>query len=411
MNIQIETDSTFLVEQDIEVVERKGIGHPDTVADGIAETISVEYSKYCLEKYGVVLHHNVDKVCVLGGLARIDWGSTEIMEPIRVFLNGRISESFGGDQIPVNDICVSGARKFLAKALPNLDLDKDVKFIHEHTTYSKNPKWFNPESIADLPEYTRLCANDTSAVASSSPLTLTEKLVLQIEGFFYDSQQKPIYKECGQDIKVMAIRRKHFIDIRVCFPVILKYCTNIHDYWEITDQVYSQLSQFIRNKLPSEYSFNLELNKTRDLSIKEPKYLYALVGGSALDYGEEGLVGRGNNRIGIIPMFRVFSMEAAYGKNPVYHVGKVLSVVADEVSQLVNNRIGQTVEVLLVAKNGDDLLDPSQVVIRTSGKPNPAEIKDIIKEVFTRNDWTEKIINEEILIPKTGNLMCQDKIK
>ena len=81
------------------------------------------------------------------------------------------------------------------------------------------------------------------------------------------------------------------------------------------------------------------------------------------------------------------------------------------VIQLVNNRIGQTVEVLLVAKNGDDLLDPSQVVIRTSGKPNPAEIKDIIKEVFTRNDWTEKIINEEILIPKTGNLMCQDKIK
>ncbi|MCC3529964.1 MAG: hypothetical protein JGK21_18225 [Microcoleus sp. PH2017_22_RUC_O_B] len=222
MNIQIDTGCIFLVDQDIEVVERKGIGHPDTIADGIAETISVEYSKYCLDKYGVVLHHNVDKVCVLGGLARVEWSSTEIIQPIRVFLNGRISSGFAGEKIPVNDICIYAARKFLSKALPNLDLDRYVKFIHEHTTYSKNPNWFNPESLLDLPEYKRLFANDTSAVASSSPLTLTEKLVLQIEGFFYDAEQKPIYKECGQDIKVMAVRHKHFIDIRVCLPVILK---------------------------------------------------------------------------------------------------------------------------------------------------------------------------------------------
>lgn len=411
MNIQIETSATFLGDKDIEVVERKGIGHPDTIADGIAETISVEYSKYCLENYGLILHHNVDKVCVLGGLARIDWGSTEIIEPIRVFLNGRISESFAGDRIPVNDICVHAARKFLAKALPNLDLDKDVKFIHEHTTYSKNPIWFKPESIADLPEYKRLFANDTSAVASSSPLTLTEKLVLQIEGFFYDSQQKPIYQECGQDIKVMAIRRKQFIDIRVCFPAILKYCLNVNDYWEITEKVYSNLSEAISNHLPAEYSFNLELNQQRDLSMKEPRYLYAVVGGSALDYGEEGLVGRGNNRTGIIPMFRVFSMEAAYGKNPVYHVGKVLGVVADEMSQLLNQRIGQTVELLLVAKNGDDLLDPSQVVVRTSGKPNQVELKEMIEEILTRNDWTQKIVNQEVLIPKTGNIICQSQVR
>ena len=406
MNIQIDTNCTFLVEQDIEVVERKGIGHPDTIADGIAETISVEYSKYCLDKYGVVLHHNVDKVCILGGLARIEWGSTEIIQPIRVFLNGRISESFGGEKIPVNDICNYAARKFLSTALPNLDLDKDVKFIHEHTTYSRNPIWFNPESISDLPEYRKLLANDTSAVASSSPLTLTEKLALKIEGFFYDAKQKPIYKECGQDIKVMAIRRKHFIDIRLCCPVILKHCRNVRDYWEMTERIYNQLYHFISNNLPAEYTFNLELNQKRDLSIREPKYLYALVGGSALDYGEEGLVGRGNNRAGIIPMFRVFSMEAAYGKNPVYHVGKILGVVADEISQSVNSMTEQTVEVLIVAKQGDDLLAPNQVVMRIGGTPNKIEVENIIKEIFARNDWTQKIVNEEILIPKTGNIMC-----
>src|SRR3989344_5336899 len=31
-------------QQPVEVVERKGLGHPDTIADGIAESISIEYS-------------------------------------------------------------------------------------------------------------------------------------------------------------------------------------------------------------------------------------------------------------------------------------------------------------------------------------------------------------------------------
>lgn len=406
MNIQIETNCTFLGEKDIEVVERKGIGHPDTIADGIAETISVDYSKYCLDKYGLILHHNVDKISVLGGLAKIDWGSTEIIEPIRVVLNGRISQSFAGEKIPVDEICVQGSMRFLSKALPNLDLAKDVKFIHEYTTYSKNPKWFNPESVQDLPEYKRLFANDTSAVASSFPLTLTECLVLKIEGFFYNSSQEPVYPECGQDIKVMAVRTKQFIDIRVCFPVILKYCSSVKDYWDITDKVYNELCLFIARNLPSEYTFNLELNQKRELcgTKTEAKYLYAVVGGSALDYGEEGVVGRGNNRNGIIPMFRPFSMEAACGKNPVYHVGKVLGVVGDEVSRVLHKQTGQPVEILLVAKNGDNLLEPSSVFVRTTQQPNKPEIESIIKEVLTKNNWTEKIVNEEVLIPKTGNI-------
>ncbi|MCX7841342.1 MAG: methionine adenosyltransferase, partial [Anaerolineae bacterium] len=40
----------------VEIVERKGIGHPDSLCDGMAERISVEYSKWCLEHFGMILH-------------------------------------------------------------------------------------------------------------------------------------------------------------------------------------------------------------------------------------------------------------------------------------------------------------------------------------------------------------------
>jgi S-adenosylmethionine synthetase len=55
----------------VEVVERKGAGHPDTLADGVAEAISRAYSRYCLDGFGAILHHNTDKTSLLGGAAHV----------------------------------------------------------------------------------------------------------------------------------------------------------------------------------------------------------------------------------------------------------------------------------------------------------------------------------------------------
>ena len=84
-----------------EVVERKGLGHPDTLADGLAEAISNEYSKYCLDKYGAVLHHNVDKISIIGGLVDIDFGKGRVQKSPTIILNGRMSESFKGKKINI----------------------------------------------------------------------------------------------------------------------------------------------------------------------------------------------------------------------------------------------------------------------------------------------------------------------
>jgi len=46
-NIEIEKiNYTPIEKQNTELVERKGIGHPDSIADGIAETVSRALSKY-----------------------------------------------------------------------------------------------------------------------------------------------------------------------------------------------------------------------------------------------------------------------------------------------------------------------------------------------------------------------------
>lgn len=39
-------------DQEVELVERKGLGHPDTLADILANTFSQKYSQYSLDRYG-----------------------------------------------------------------------------------------------------------------------------------------------------------------------------------------------------------------------------------------------------------------------------------------------------------------------------------------------------------------------
>ena len=78
---------------DLEVVERKGLGHPDTVADGIADAISIDFSRYCLEKFNAVLHHNVDKVYIGGGHFNVNFRYTVGSRPDKHFvIIGRISD-------------------------------------------------------------------------------------------------------------------------------------------------------------------------------------------------------------------------------------------------------------------------------------------------------------------------------
>ena len=51
----------------VEVVERKGSGHPDTICDALAEQLSRDLSAAYRARFGTILHHNVDKALLSAG--------------------------------------------------------------------------------------------------------------------------------------------------------------------------------------------------------------------------------------------------------------------------------------------------------------------------------------------------------
>ncbi len=385
----------------LEVVERKGVGHPDTLADGIAEAISLTYSRYCQERFGVILHHNVDKSAIFGGLAEMGFGKAVMQKAHRLILGGRMSCEFADTPIDFNEIQEQAARQFLNEALPNLDTSRWLEVQSLTTSSSRSSNWFRPKSRADVPDADAPWANDTSACAGYWPLSSTEKMALALEGHFYNREGQSRFDYIGRDIKVMAVRNASTIMITMCVPFLAEHTPNEKFYLERLYQIRQGLLQCAKEVAADRYQVELYIN-TQDQRSNDARGHYLLATGSALDHGEEGMVGRGNRSRGIISSIRPYSMEAIAGKNPVYHVGKVYGYIVDVLAQQIAQQFECECHVMVVTRNGDPLFNPDQLAVQTTHSLDAQEVKRIIEQELHTRHWTEEILNQEPFLPGPG---------
>jgi S-adenosylmethionine synthetase len=111
----------------VEFVERKGLGHPDSICDALAETLSRNLCRCYLDRFGTVLHHNVDKVLLCGGSSAPRFGGGKVLQPIDIYLSGRAIVGYGQEKIPLDDIINEGSRAWLRDNLHALDADRHVR--------------------------------------------------------------------------------------------------------------------------------------------------------------------------------------------------------------------------------------------------------------------------------------------
>ena len=285
----------------VEVVERKGVGHPDTLADALAEECSRVYSKKCLEQFGFVLHHNIDKVYVGAGLFENTIGSYEKKYPIKVRLNGRVSNSYAGINIDLDTLFKNVIKEYLGCVMPHLDVENDVDININCTQFSKLDNWYAPKSVVDLPEEKQLLANDTSSVTAFYPFSICEKLALELEKSFWSPNEKlypiPKYSEVGQDIKVMVSRVDSKITVFISMPVICTAIKNEDEYYKITKK-HRERTQKLADQICALSSYTVEVlvNHTVDDELKKSGHLYLLAKGTCAECGEEGTVGRFRRR-------------------------------------------------------------------------------------------------------------------
>ncbi len=390
-----------------EVVERKGLGHPDTLVDGIAELSEIEYAKHCRERFGVIPHHNLDKAALMGGLCVQSFGGGRFEAPLRMLFMGRASRSFGSEDIPLEEIQDRAARAYLSRVMPHLDTSDPE--VYQATTltsaYSTRPHWFAPRSVEDLPEYGDggPKANDTATMISYWPLTGTERLALDLEGYFYKDNEnglpEPRFDFIGQDIKVMCVRHGEVITATLCVPQVTTETASAAVYREREEEISKNLQQYAEELIGDGPSVSVLVN-TQNRNADRP---YLVTGGSCTDFGEEGAVGRGNKTHGIIASFRPNTMEAPHGKNPTYFVGKILGYQADFIARTIYEQLDTRCQVVLQANMGDYLFEPSKIIISTEQTVSDNEVEAIVADCLgIGRETTNRIIDEAHFLPKTN---------
>ena len=372
----------------LEITERKGLGHPDTMCDNIMNQISVDLSTEYMKRFGNIYHHNMDKGLIAAGETSVKFGGGKVTKPILIVYGDRATFKVGDEDVPVNEIAEKSTKTWLKKNLRFVDPDVHVKFQSE----------IKPGSPALQDIFSRkkkgefLGANDTSAAVGFAPYTEQEKLILGLEKYLNSKEYKKEHPEAGEDIKIMALRLGKKVDLTVAMAMVDRFIKSEDDYFKRKDEIYDSINTWIDDKGGFE-EVKVSLNAL-DARGRGLDGLYLTVLGTSAEAGDSGQVGRGNNVRGVIALLRPMSSEAAAGKNPVSHVGKIYNMLCYRIADRIVDEVSGVEEtyVWLLSRIGCPINEPSVVsaqVIPQKGvvmKSLEPSINEIIADEFEHLD-------------------------
>jgi S-adenosylmethionine synthetase len=358
----------------VEVVERKGRGHPDTICDGIAERIGVRLSRYYLERFGIILHHNVDKVLLCAGRSRPAFGGGEVLEPIELYLAGRVTDEHAGVRIPVHEIATEACRASIRERVPEIDVEKDVRIISRLRPGSAHLRQLFARSGGSP------LANDSSCGVGFAPLTELEATVLAVERGLTSSEVRQAHPEMGTDIKVMGIRHEQRVQLTVACAFIGRHLKDVQEYACRKQEITALIHRIAREVTRCEVS--VDLNAADDL---ERDLVYLTVTGTSAEAGDDGEVGRGNRASGLITPYRPMSIEAVAGKNPISHVGKLYNVLANQMAAEIVASVPGVVAAtcLAVSQIGRPIDEPHtlDVALALEGAPDRRAFEPAVRAI------------------------------
>ncbi|MGC8774613.1 MAG: methionine adenosyltransferase [Chlorobaculum sp.] len=363
-NITIErSEAVPMDQQPFELVERKGTGHPDTICDAIMEAVCIDLCREYNSRFGHICHHNIDKGLLVAGRSLPKTGGGMILEPMKLIFGDRATYTCNGQLVPVGEIAEAAAKRWIGENLRFVDPD-------QHLLFQNEIKPGSPE-LTDAFARKVIGANDTSVGVGYAPFSETERIVLATEQFLNSPALKERFPEAGEDVKIMGCRNGRKLQLTVAVAFVDRFIPNADHYFERKSALRHELLSFIESQSCNIDSVAIDINSLDDPSRGE-EGVYLTVLGTSAEGGDGGQVGRGNRVNGLIAFNRNQTMEAAAGKNPVNHVGKIYNVLSHELARRIHREIEGVVSVTVflcsqIGKPVDQPLTASAHLVTSPG--------------------------------------------
>jgi S-adenosylmethionine synthetase len=352
-------------ERPVEVVERKGLGHPDSICDALAEELSLAYSRHCLARFGGIPHHNVDKALLRAGRSAPRFGGGEVQEPIRILLAGRATARIGAETVSIEQLAAESCRSWLSENLRGLDPVRHVEL----------QCLVGPGSAELVDLFGRggdraPLANDTSCGCGFAPLSELERIVYEVERALSGAAGREL-PGAGTDVKVMGVRTNSRIALTIGCAARGPVLADALAYRELRAELARRALACARQQ--TEREVEVRVNAADD-DARDVYYL--TVTGTSAEAGDDGQAGRGNRANGLITPGRPMTLESVAGKNPITHVGKLYNVCASLLAQALVEQIEDVreAECVLVSRIGQPIDDPqiAELRLRCDAPPGAA---------------------------------------
>jgi S-adenosylmethionine synthetase len=295
------------------------------------------------------------------------------------------------------DVAIEGSRSWLKSNLHALDA---VRHVYIEAVVQQGSQdlqaLFARGASADFP-----LANDTSFGVGHAPLSATERLVLAIEKRIHGRHRANDRPAWGEDIKVMAVRVGDRLQLTVACAMIDRFLDGEQSYLEQK----AALAAAIRG-WAGEHGFgNCEVT-VNAADAPSAGNLFLTVTGTSAEAGDDGQVGRGNRVNGLITPCRPMSLEAAAGKNPVSHVGKIYNVLATRLAEAIVATMPEVREAhcLIVSRIGASIATPAlvQVKLATHDGAPPDQFRSRIEELVADRFGCISALSDELIGGSVG---------
>lgn len=339
--------------------------------------ISIDLSKLYLKETGTIQHHNMDKALLVAGQSENNFGGGKLTKPMKMILGDRATFDIGEKKIPIGDFAVQTAKNWFEKNLRYVN-DEHVEYQVEIGVASKELRsiFENPSSFA---------SNDTSALVGYAPFTETESIVLNTEQYINSKQFKDKFSESGEDVKVMGFRNSNHVDLTIAMAFVDRYISSVNQYFQRKDEMLQEINEFLKKTYNMKITTSMNCLDSKNKGISG---LYLTVLGTSADSADSGQVGRGNMTSRVISPSRPAGAEAAAGKNPVSHIGKIYNALSFKIANEICDNISNLDEVYVWTYNviGRPVNEPRAVIVQPISKGELSDVeKNQINEIVEKN--------------------------
>ncbi|MDR3402273.1 MAG: methionine adenosyltransferase [Chthoniobacter sp.] len=358
-------DQTPVEEQRAELVERKGVGHPDSICDAVMEEVALGLCREYQAAFGHILHFNVDKCLLVAGRTEPSLGGGAVIKPMRLIFGDRATAESAGKRIDIDAIAESSAKSWLRRHLRFVDPEKHVIIQNEMSEGS-------PE-LTGIFRRPKIGANDTSATIGYAPLSETERIVLACEKYLNSPVCKQRFPEAGEDVKVMGYRCGRGLELTVALAFVDRFIPAAEEYFARKQEIAAALEEHLRPKMRTLDRLGVTINALDDPG-RGAEGMYLTVLGTSAEGGDCGQVGRGNKVNGLISLNRPIGTEAVAGKNPVSHVGKIYTLLSHELAATIQKSVPgiREIYVWLGSQIGQPIDQPAMVLTNVILSPGCA---------------------------------------